>query len=223
MAQWPTDVKMEDRKAGMEVARAIDGLYLGSDCNARVDKGTAEMAKTTDLSRQTVYKIKEDLDGAECVDRIGNVSCELGLQQLILSSQYWGLGKTESCMVRDDDLVRKIIIKVADEGHDPNETIEPFEIDGYDEEAVSYHIWLLEDAGFLTALDLSTSDGTWFAPKVLTHSGQEFLAAVRDKDIWNQTKALAKQGGVGTLQFMWKIAQSVGKAEFRKRTGIDID
>lgn len=126
-------------------------------------------------------------------------------------------------MVRDDELVRLIMMKVGEEGDDPNETIEPFEIDGYDETAVNYHVWLLQDAGFLTALDLSTSDGTWFAPRVLTYTGQEFLGAIRDKEVWNQTKELAKAGAAGTLQLIWKIAISVGKAEFKKRTGIDIE
>ena len=127
-------------------------------------------------------------------------------------------------MERDDELVRKIVIKVAAEGHDPFESIEPFDIEGYDDAAVSYHVWLLQDAGFLTALDLpNIENGTYFVPKVLTHSGQEFLAAIRDQEIWSQTKALAKQGGAGTLQFIWKIAQEVGKAEFKKRTGIDLD
>ena len=125
-------------------------------------------------------------------------------------------------MERDDELVRKIVMKVAAEGHDPHKAITRFGIDGYDERAVNYHVWLLQDAGFLTTLDVTTLNGSSFMPKVLTHEGQEFMATIRDKEIWSQTKSLAKQGGVGTLQAIWKIAQAVGKAEFKKRTGIDI-
>lgn len=125
-------------------------------------------------------------------------------------------------MERDDELVRKIVMKVAAEGHDPHETIEPFDIDDYDEATINYHVWLLRDAGFLTALDLTTNGGSYFLPKVLTHEGQEFLSAVRDKEIWRQTKELAKKGGVGTLHFLWKIAMAVGKGELKKRTGIEI-
>lgn len=77
MAQAEAEVKKEARKAGIEAARAIEGRYLGRKPSYSRDEltavlemlnqsgGVSEIAKATGLSRQTVYRIKDDPVGAE--------------------------------------------------------------------------------------------------------------------------------------------------------------
>lgn len=77
MAQAESEVKKEARKAGIEAARSIEGRYLGrkpsysrQDFATVIDmlgKGSAisEIARTTGLSRQTVYRIQDDPSSAE--------------------------------------------------------------------------------------------------------------------------------------------------------------
>lgn len=77
MAQAEAEVKKETRKAGIAAAQAIEGRYLGrkpsysrAELTAVLDKlglgkGASEIAKATGLSRQAVYRIKDDPAGAE--------------------------------------------------------------------------------------------------------------------------------------------------------------
>jgi DNA invertase Pin-like site-specific DNA recombinase len=77
MAQAEAEVKKEARKAGIAAAQAIEGRYLGrkpsysrAELTAVLDmlglgKGASEIAKATGLSRQAIYRIKDDPAGAE--------------------------------------------------------------------------------------------------------------------------------------------------------------
>jgi hypothetical protein len=126
-------------------------------------------------------------------------------------------------MEMNQELVRHVLIKVAAEGHDPHGYLVPFESEGFSDEAVSYHVWLLQDGGFLTAINLSTPDGTHYAPRVLTHAGQELLATIRSKEVWEQTKSLATKGGIHSLKAVWEIAKRIAERkldEFLKGEGL---
>jgi hypothetical protein len=127
-------------------------------------------------------------------------------------------------MKMDKDLVRLILMETASRGHDPHDTISDFAIDGTPEIELSYHIWLLRDAGYLVAENLPTDqEGDVWLPKVLTYEGQQFLAAVEDAEVWRQTKELARKGGVEGIKLIRKIALKVVMNEFTKRTGIDLE
>lgn len=77
MAQAEAEVKKEARKAGIEAARAVEGRYLGRKPSYSreglmavldmlgLNKGVSEIAKATGISRQAIYRIKEDPAGAE--------------------------------------------------------------------------------------------------------------------------------------------------------------
>jgi hypothetical protein len=90
-------------------------------------------------------------------------------------------------MKRDMELIRKILIKVEESDRDPLDYV-PLEIEGYDQSTVSYHIWLLVDAGLVEGVDC-TSDAIfrWHAQR-LTWDGHDFLQSIRDDTIWNKVK-----------------------------------
>ena len=119
-------------------------------------------------------------------------------------------------MRRDMDLIRQLLFLIEDQGHDMNSWIEDVIVEGFSEEQVTHHTWLLMDGGFATGIDLSTSDGNSFKPRCLTWQGQEFLAAIRDKEIWDKTLDIAKQGGSGTISAIIDIAKSLAKKKLEK-------
>ena len=97
-------------------------------------------------------------------------------------------------MRRDMDLAREIVLAL--EGHDSYTGFQNIGVEGYTEDQVSYHVMLLNEAGLIEAVDLSTMSGVSWKPVRLTWEGHEFLDASRDESRWSKAKsALAKVGG----------------------------
>jgi hypothetical protein len=124
-------------------------------------------------------------------------------------------------MKLDHELIRDILLAIEGSDHDPGDWISPF-LPERDERLVTYHLILLREAGFLEAVDLSSLENTFWVPKRLTYSGHELIATIRDKEIWAKTKAAAKTGGIHALGMLWEVGKAVAKAEFKKRTNIEI-
>ena len=90
-------------------------------------------------------------------------------------------------MKRDMELIRTILLEIERQ---------PFPAGWYDlsipsrpEEEISGHVMLLQDAGFIEAINLSSSNGVCWRPKRITHDGYEFLDAARDENNWAEAKA----------------------------------
>ncbi len=126
-------------------------------------------------------------------------------------------------MKRDMDLVRTILLTVEKTGTTPIDWIDGFKIEGYDDEFVSYHVWLLAQAGFLEALDRSTQEGFSYDPRCLTWYGAEFLDTIRDPEIWAGTKAGAKKAGGFSLEILGAIAKGLIKKKIKEHTEVEID
>ena len=101
-------------------------------------------------------------------------------------------------MKRDLDLTRKILEQVEEK----SEGMGGVEIDipGQSAQDVSYHVMLLNEAGFLTAVDLSDKGGLDWRPITLTWPGHEFLDAVRNDTVWRKIKETVKDKG-GSIPF----------------------
>jgi hypothetical protein len=92
----------------------------------------------------------------------------------------------------DADLVRTVLMKTAELPFDG--CVHEIEIDGCSDEALNYHIMILDQAGLLEALDLTTTDGICWRPKYLTYEGNEFLSAAERDTVWNKAKTMAMSG-----------------------------
>lgn len=100
-------------------------------------------------------------------------------------------------MKRDMDLARKILFEIekCEDPWGPNKV----QIEGYDDQDVSYHIKLLNQAGLIEAQDVSsTGPGgfSWWAGS-LTWEGHEFIEAARDENRWAKTKKFVLEKGGG--------------------------
>jgi hypothetical protein len=108
-------------------------------------------------------------------------------------------------MKRDLDLVRLILLEV-EKNDNPVRPI-TVEAEGYSPDEISYHVMLLEQAGYLTANNSSHLRGISYAPKSLTWDGHEFLDAARNKTVWAQVKAKLKDtASTAPLSLIQKLA-----------------
>ena len=103
-------------------------------------------------------------------------------------------------MKRDIDLVRHILL--AAEARDSAYVNETLQIDGYTDEQVDYHVYLMWQAGLVEASDTSASEST--SPSAILHNltwnGHDFLDAAKSSTVWEKAKEKAKSMG-GSLAF----------------------
>jgi hypothetical protein len=93
-------------------------------------------------------------------------------------------------MKRDMDLCRQVLLKLED-APPGRGFINPFEIEGQTDEdgVLTEHIRLLDEAGLIEAMDLSSMSEYCWRPIRLTFEGHDFLAAAKNDTIWQKAKA----------------------------------
>ena len=110
-------------------------------------------------------------------------------------------------MVRDLDLVRKILQHFEDKSdwnYEENQTFE-----GYDDKIVSYHIDIIYEAGLINGEPVRSKQGRLYdvLPFRLTWEGHEFLDNVKDRPRWVKIKSLlADKGGNFSFDLVKKLA-----------------
>ncbi len=97
-------------------------------------------------------------------------------------------------MKRDLDLVREILIAIES---DPT----PFgpkdlNLKDRDPVEVSYHVQIMDEAGLIEAMNLTSSSGYCWCPKSMTWTGHEFLDAARSDTVWNKAMTTLKEKAV---------------------------
>jgi Hypothetical protein (DUF2513) len=99
-------------------------------------------------------------------------------------------------MKRDMDLCREILIEVEKAEYRGVGEPVSLKVENSDNDAISYHIMLLSEAGLIQAVDRNYgAPGGWRAVR-LTWDGHEFLEAARDSKRWEKAKgAMAQVGG----------------------------
>lgn len=100
-------------------------------------------------------------------------------------------------MKRNMDLVREILLALSKHKHGYAPC--NFKVEGYTEEEVLYHCFILDEAGLIDASN--TSDDNSLSPEAiptrLTWEGHEFIENAKSEKIWQQTKdAVNKIGDV---------------------------
>lgn len=114
-------------------------------------------------------------------------------------------------MKRDLDLIRKMLLAVEDgpSGYAPHLVFE-----GYTDEQVGYHAYLLMDAGLARGADVTSHSNN--SPEAivqsLTWEGHEFIDAARDDTRWQKAKSIvAEKGGGITLDLLKALLVSLTK------------
>lgn len=118
-------------------------------------------------------------------------------------------------MKRDMDLVRKILLHATgDESGYPDSNPK---IEGYTEDQIGHHIYLMQQAGLVEVADGSTSDSC--GPTALlisvTWEGHDFIEAARSNTIWSSVKDVAKSGGVSlTFDMLKELLVTMTRRQF---------
>ena len=112
-------------------------------------------------------------------------------------------------MRRDMDLVRKILLRVESdaEGLDPI----GLSIEGYSEEQVGYHCYILGQSGLVDVIDTTSMRSTSpsAAIRSLTWAGHDFLDAAREPSRWQQAKDVVEKLGGGSFAIWTSVLTSL--------------
>lgn len=99
-------------------------------------------------------------------------------------------------MQRDWELVRKILAALETLGS-TSAHLDSRSIEGYDSDLISYHFYILKQAGLIEATCTKVMDvGLSCVATSITWEGHEFLDKVRSDTTWNKIKTAAKSKGV---------------------------
>lgn len=98
-------------------------------------------------------------------------------------------------MKRDMDLVRQILMTLNE--HQNGFAPGRLTVDGYSNEKIGYHCYLLGEAGLIEAIDnteIGSPSPTAIAQRLTWH-GHEFIENAQNENVWSQTKkAVSKMG-----------------------------
>jgi hypothetical protein len=123
-------------------------------------------------------------------------------------------------MQRDLDLIRKLLLLMESEEHGFFGS-EPIEVEGYTEDQIGFHMYLLGEAGLAKVVDTThiQSNSPSAAPLHLTWAGYEFLEAAKDETLWGKAKekVIKPAGGVA-----FSVLVEWLKAEARTRLGLPL-
>jgi len=102
-------------------------------------------------------------------------------------------------MKRNMDLVRLIMLKLNE--HEHGNAPRSLDIEGYSEEEIGYHCFIMNEAGLIEASDITTmaSLSPDAMPLRLTWNGHEFIENAQNEKVWSETK-----------QTVSKLVQKIG-------------
>lgn len=100
-----------------------------------------------------------------------------------------GFSHQRKIVKRNLDLVREILLWV--EGRPEGRNVGwKINIDGYSDEEIGYHVYLMNQAGLLIATDATFQESLspYWIPNALTWDGHDFLASIKDDTVWKKAK-----------------------------------
>lgn len=105
------------------------------------------------------------------------------------------------------DLIRLLLLSSAGEKQD---------FSNYDSSIVSFHIYLLIDAGFAVGPVSRSASGFIVIAKIqnLTWNGYDFLETIRDSTVWDKTKIACVKAGSFAIPVIQRIAGSIALQGF---------
>lgn len=126
-------------------------------------------------------------------------------------------------MKRDMDIVREVLCKISDAGGKPSWKAL---VEGKSEEdakTILYHVDLLSRAGLLTGVSLGLHGYKIWENLDLTWDGHEFVDAVRDSEVWKETRKGIEGVGSFTFDLVKDLAKGLIKKKIEQHTGVTLD
>ena len=118
-------------------------------------------------------------------------------------------------MKRDFDLARDSLLAIENNNDATGRSrinLEE-EIKNYSTREIYYHVQLLDEAGLIEAMDLSTLSGYRWEPKRLTWQGHDFLDSSRNETLWKEAKKRMKKIGNSSFPVLLDVLIGLGKQQ----------
>jgi hypothetical protein len=128
-------------------------------------------------------------------------------------------------MKRDMELVRELLLKIADAEKPPNFSalVAGRKENTPEYKFAAYHMkMLINEVQLVRGIDCCAIGGDEWLDLHLTWRGNDYLANIRDQTVWDKTKAGAQKLGGDSWDIIIEIAKSYVKAEAKKRLGLDL-
>lgn len=112
-------------------------------------------------------------------------------------------------MKRNLDLIRNILFAVENSNSiDVSLTLNSLSKLHRDQDLILYHVFLLDDVGFIIGIIDETAP--YISIARLTNEGHDYLDSIRDDSVWKQTKStLGKISGSASLEVVKTIASKL--------------
>jgi hypothetical protein len=113
-------------------------------------------------------------------------------------------------MKRDFDLVRQLVFAI--ENHSSGFAPSELHIEGFTEEQIGYHLFLMLQANLINGCDVTHlgSKSPEAIATSLTPSGHDFADTARSDTIWNQAKVTVKEkGGAVSFAILTQLLQNL--------------
>jgi hypothetical protein len=114
-------------------------------------------------------------------------------------------------MTRDMDLVREILLAV--ERHPHGFAPDNLNIDGYNDDQIAYHAYIMGQAGLIEVADSTNlgSSGPEALIKNMTWEGHEFLDAAREPKRWAEAKTVLHKAGGASFKIWTAVLTELVK------------
>lgn len=115
----------------------------------------------------------------------------------------------------DMDLARQILLKIEESPYEDAPL--DIQVDGFNDEEISYHVLLLGEAQLVEFKKVSQFTHWDCLPTRLTWQGHEFLEAAKSETVWQKAKKyIENRGGALTLE----VAKAVLAQAAIKQVGL---
>jgi hypothetical protein len=116
-------------------------------------------------------------------------------------------------MVRNWDAIRSILLRL-EQAESANAFLNATQFPELPEQEAAYHLWLLNDGGFIEAQtkESGTGDGkiAFALAKRLTWKGHELLDSIRNESVWTKVKEAFRSKGIGmTFDLVLDLAKKI--------------
>ena len=120
---------------------------------------------------------------------------------------------------RDMELVRKILTTLVDHPHGFAPLLS---FEGYTDDQIGYHAYLMHDAGWVQAVNATTAEctGPYYEIVSIKNAGHDFAEAAKNDSFWEQAKKKAKEKGLEVGNMTFSVLLEFLKQQMRHQLGL---
>jgi hypothetical protein len=123
---------------------------------------------------------------------------------------------------RDMNLIRELLLRIEEAPTKPSSGVFLVPNDEVESTRILEHLKLVEEEGLIKGMPMDIQGIHLLHDIELTWRGHDFLDAVRDPQIWQETKTAAQEAGGWTVDLLKELANGFLKKQIEARTGVKL-